>query len=150
MNKTQTPIIAEKIHLIKLDVVQQKIDDLAFKKENEHQLKIGHKFMYNLDDELVKIELNFSFDDKEDNQLLFFQIDFHYKVDDLNDYYNLNETKEPVFYSLLIVTLLGISLSTARGVMFSRLQNIGVDNVIIPVIDPQKILTQKNSINKNS
>jgi len=143
MSKKQVSIIAEKIHLIKLDVVQQKIDNVSFKKTKEHQLKIGHKFMYNIDDERTKIELYFSFEDNKGKQLLLFQIDSHYQIGDLNNYYEIGKNKEPVFEMLFIATLLGISLSTSRGIIFEKLQNSGIENVIIPVVDPQKILMQK-------
>lgn len=145
MTKKQSAIIAEKIHLIKLDVVKQKIDGIAFKQEKEHKLNVGHKFMFNLDAERVKIELAFSFEDNDKNKLIFFQIDFHFQVEHLSDFYQMKEKAQPVFYASILATLLGISLSTARGIIFEKLQNAGIKNVIIPVVSPHKMLAKSTS-----
>ncbi len=142
MEKKQAPIIPEDIHLLAMEVVQQKIDAHAFKKQKQHKLNVGHKVLHNLKDERVKMELAFSFVDANKVQLLFFQIDFHFKVEQLSNFYQLKEENQPVFHAPLIATLLGISLSTARGVIYEKLQNAGVGNVIIPIVSPQKMLAK--------
>lgn len=146
MEQKQAPIIPEHIHLLAIEVAEQKIDAQAFKKHKEHRLNVGHKVLHNLKDERIKLELVFSFEDAAKTQLLFFQIDFHFNVEQLSDFYQLKEENHPVFYAPLIATLLGISLSTARGIIFEKLQNAGLKNVILPVVSPQKMLA--NSSNK--
>ncbi|MDA3907008.1 MAG: hypothetical protein PF484_13130 [Bacteroidales bacterium] len=144
MEQKQALIVPEQIHLLVMEVVQQKIDALAFKKQKQHQLKVGHKLMHNLKEERVKMELAFSFEDESKKQLLFFQIDFHFQVDNLSNFYQLKQENQPVFYAPMIATLLGISLSTARGIIFEKLQNAGIKNVLIPVVSPQKMLIKPN------
>ena len=39
-----------------------------------------------------------------------------------------------------VATLLGISLSTSRGVIFERLGKEGIADIILPVVSPQKML----------
>lgn len=140
MEQKQAPIIPEHIHLLAMEVVQQKVDAQAFKKQKQHQLNVAHKVMHNLKDERVKMELAFSFEDANKTQLLFFQIDFHFQVEQLSNFYQLKKENHPVFFAPLIATLLGISLSTARGIIFEKLQIAGIGNVIIPVVSPQKML----------
>jgi len=140
MKQKQAPVVAENIHLRAIEVKQQKIDAQAFKKQKKHLLNVGHKVLHNLNDERVKMELAFSFEDSQKKQLLFFQIDFHFQVEQLADFYQLNNENHPVFYAPLVATLLGISLSTARGIIFEKLQSAGIANVIIPVVSPQKML----------
>ena len=145
MEQKQAPIIPEHIHLLSMDVAQQKIDAQAFKKEKQHQLSVRHTVLHNLKDERIKLELVFSFVNANKKQLLFFQIDFHFKVDQLTNFYQLKEEYIPVFYISLIATLLGVSVSTARGVIFVKLQNAGISNVIIPIVSPQKILAKTDN-----
>lgn len=140
MEPKQAPIIPEQIHLLAIEVVQQKIDAQSFKQQKERRLNVGHKLLHNLKDERVKMELAFSFEDENNDKLLFFQIDFHFQVEHLNNFYQLNEENHPAFYAPLIATLLGISISTSRGIIFEKLQNAGISNVIIPVVSPLKML----------
>ena len=142
MEKKQAPIIPEDIHLLAMEVVQQKIDAHAFKKQKQHKLNVGHKILHNLKDERVKMELAFSFEDDSKKQLLFFQIDFHYQVKHLSNFYHLKEENCPIFFAPMIATLLGISLSTARGMIFEKLQSAGIKNIIIPIVSPQKMLAK--------
>jgi len=144
MEQKQLPIIPEDIHLQAIDVVQQKIDVKAFKSKKQHQLNVGHKMMHSLDDERIKMELVFAFNATGiEEPLLFFQIDFHFHVEHLSNFYQLNAEKLPVFWIQLVATLLGISLSTGRGIIFEKLQNAGLANVIIPVVSPHKLLNTK-------
>ncbi len=136
----QTPIIADRIHLLSIEVPQQKVDTQSFKKHKQHQLNVGHKIFHNLKDERMKLELAISFEDNNKNQLSFFLFHFHFAVKNLSEFYTLNKDNIPVFNTLLIATLLGIGLSTSRGIIFEKLQNAGAGNVIIPIVAPQKIM----------
>ncbi len=139
----QPTIIPENIHLQKIEVVQTKIDISGFNTSNQFKLGIGHKMMHNLKDERVKIELVFSFKDNKEQEFVFFQIDFHFRVEQLDRFYELNENNAPVFHAPMVATLLGISVSTARGIIFEKLESNGARNVIIPVVSPQKMLADK-------
>ena len=134
MDKKLAPIVVQDIHLLKVDVVQQKLDVIAFKKQKQHQLHVGHKFAHNLKDERVKLELVFSFDNNQKEQLLFFQIDFHLQIKHLSNFYQLNAENHPVFSGHFIATLLGVCFSTARGIILEKLNNAGIPNIICPSI----------------
>ncbi len=47
---------------------------------------------------------------------------------------------KPIFNGLFISTLLGISLSISRGIIFEQFGRKGISNVLLPVVSPQKIL----------
>lgn len=96
--------------------------------------------MHNLKDERVKIELVFSFTDNSEKEIAFFQIDYHYKIENMSNFYKVSEDARPVFSAQMIATLLGISLSTSRGVIFERLGKEGIVDIILPVVSPQKML----------
>jgi len=134
-------IIPEEIHLIKIEVVQNKIDVSAFKKAQKPNLGMGHKMLHNLKDQRVKFELIFSFKDSNEQEILLVQIDFHFHIENMVNFYKLNEENMPVFFAPMVATLLGICLSTARGILFEKLESNGISNIIIPVISPQKLMS---------
>lgn len=139
----QPPIIAEKIHLQHMEVVQNRMDIARLKESKHPALTLGHKLLYNLEENRIKLELVFSFKDKKEQELLFLQIDFHFLVENLSDYYKFDEKKHPTFFGPAIGTFLAIAVSTSRGIIFEKLESNGISNMIIPVVDPNKLL--KNS-----
>jgi len=139
MSKT-IKIIPEEIHLFKMEVLEQKIDVKAFKDAKQHKLEVAHAMMHNLKNERVKLQLAFSFKDNNKVELLFFKMDFHFNIENMDAFYELNNENTPVFAAQMVATLLGISLSTARGIIFEKLSNNGLPNVIIPVVSPLKML----------
>jgi hypothetical protein len=150
--KKQHQIIPENIKLLKIDVLESSIRDIQKTEEVKFFLEISHNIQHNLNDERVKIGLSISVnaeDVKEkENQSAgaIFKFDFHYKIKDLNFYYDLDEGGNPIFSSLLIATLAGISYSTSRGMVFERLANTTIGPLHLPVINPSKIIDPKNRI----
>ena len=53
MEKKLAAIVVRDIHLLKVEVPQQKLDVIDFKKEKEHKLNVGHKLSHNLKDERI-------------------------------------------------------------------------------------------------
>lgn len=144
METKEALIIPKEIHLLKVEVVQQKLDLAAFKEYKKHKLNVGQKFLHNLKEDRVKFEFVFSFSGDHNQDLLFFQIDFHFHVENLKNFYEINKKNHPVFKTYFISTLIGISFSTARGIIFEKLNNAGLPNILIPVIAPQDmIITNK-------
>lgn len=140
MEKKAAPIVVQDIQLFRVEVVQQKLDVIAFKKQKQHQLNVGHKLAHNLKDERMKLELVFSFENSNKESLLFFQIDFHFHIAHLSNFYELKSENHPVFNGLLIATLLGICFSTARGIILEKLSNAGIPNILLPVVSPQEMM----------
>lgn len=145
MAKKQTSIIAKHIQLLKLDVVKQKVDATAYNKAKEPKLQLGHRMLHNLKDERIKMELVFSFESDNNNEVIHFQFDFHFHIEQLSEHYELNEDKHPIFSGQLVATLIGICYSTARGVIFEKLKNAGVNDVLVPVIAPQDLMQSNGS-----
>ncbi len=145
MDKKPGTIVAENIHLLNIETVQQKIDVGSFKEDKRHQVDMGTRFAYNLKDERCKIELYLRIDGKNDEAPVSFNINFHFQVAGLDHFYQIHEEKRtPVFQTHFISTLIGISLSTARGMVFEKLNNAGLKNIIVPVVSPQNLLTKSS------
>jgi hypothetical protein len=145
MEKKVAPIVVQDIHLLRVEVVQQKLDVIAFKKQKQNQLNVGHKLAHNLKDERIKLELVFSFENSQKESLLFFQIDFHFHVEHLSNFYYLKEEDHPAFSGHFIATLLGISFSTARGIILEKLNNAGIPNIILPIVSPQEMMKKRGN-----
>ncbi|WP_372744407.1 hypothetical protein [Lutibacter sp.] len=139
-------IIPENIHLFHLNILESNIVDAVQKKDNKFRINVAHTTMHNLVDERVKIGLFIDIiDDSEKNEVVsaHFKIEFHYKVEDLKSFYKLDENNEPSFSGLFIATLLGISFSTARGLIYERLSKTNLRGIILPVVSPNKMLSSK-------
>lgn len=71
-------------------------------------------------------------------------IEFHYYIENLEDY--LTEDEEmPGGYSVnsvLGATIAGISYSTSRGIILERTQSTNFRGIILPVIDPFRLITE--------
>lgn len=137
------PVIdAEKIHLQFIEVQVFDIHTQAFKNSEKYQLAIGHRLLHNLEDKRLKIDLTCTIRGVEENEILRMDVAYHFEVEDLSDFYTTNEKGFPRFNGSLIATILGVSVSTLRGMLYERLASQGIANVIIPVVSPMKMLAK--------
>lgn len=137
-------IIPEKIKLINIDVVNTYINDDSIVDNLNLEFNVAHNTRHNLKDERVKIELFINLLSKEDIGVKF-HIDFYFEIEDFKDQYELSEEKTPIFSGQFIATLLGISFSTARGLIFQQLQDTNFKGMLLPVISPMKLLASNNN-----
>lgn len=143
MENKLAPIVVKDILLLHVEVTEQKLDVKAFNEEKQHQLNVGHKLAHNLKDERIKLEFVFSFNNQAEESLLFFKIDFHFHISQLTNFYELKDENHPVFSGHFVATLIGICFSTARGIILEKLNNAGIKNILLPIVSPQEMLSQK-------
>ncbi len=139
-------INTENIHLFHIDLIESSIKDLPQKGKISFNINVAHKTMHNLKEERIKIGLLIDLEtDKPggNGAKAHFNIDFHFEIKGLKEYYELDKNKNPVFSGLLISTLLGLSFSTARGIIYERLSNTNMQGIILPIVSPQKMLSQQ-------
>ena len=145
--KKNTPIIPEEIELFHIEILNSKIREGNKPTEPSYDIEVAHKTGHNLRDERIRIKLLINLSDhpqKEKGNMLDFEIDFHFKIQNLHNFYDIVEDNTPLFSSNLIATLLGISFSTARGMLYERMANTNFRGVILPVISPIKMLDTKS------
>ena len=141
-------IIPSKIHLtnIKTEKENTILFDGKLDVKPTYDIKVAHSMMHNLEKELVKIRLfldvNAVVDDKPINQGGNYEIDFFFKIEDLQDHYQINNEK-PLFSGLFVSTLLAISYSTLRGMMFTLWKDTYLKSVILPIINVPDLLKSK-------
>lgn len=143
MEKTPTPpVVAEEVHLKHIEEERFKFDKEAFEKASRRDLTLGQKMFYNLEKKGMKMSLQFVFKDaeKKDREIMNAELSFHFVIDHLEKFYEMQESGIPRFHRGIVTTLLSISLSTARGILYEKCAHKGLTQVIVPVIDPKKVL----------
>jgi hypothetical protein len=102
--------------------------------------------MHNLDKELVKIRLYLDVSAEINgitiNQGGNYEIDFFFKIEDLKEHYQINNEK-PLFAGVFVCTLLAISYSTLRGIMFNIWKDTYLNSLILPIINVPDLLKSK-------
>lgn len=141
-------IIPSKIHLTNIKTIKEDtfLLDEKLNAKPTYDIKVGHSMMHNLEKELVKIrlflEITAVVDAKSIKQGGNYEIDFFFKIEDLTNHYQINNEK-PLFSGHFVTTLLAISFSTLRGMMFTQWKDTYLQSVILPVINAADLLKSK-------
>lgn len=141
-------IVPSKIHLTNIKTVKENtvLFNGKLNSKPTYDIQVSHNVMHNLDKELVKIRLyldvHADIDGKTINQGGNYEIDFFFKIEDLKDHYQINNEK-PLFGGVFISTLLAISYSTLRGMMFNLWRDTHLNSLILPIINVPDLLKSK-------
>ncbi|WP_264537353.1 hypothetical protein [Flavobacterium sp. N1736] len=141
-------IVPSKIHLTSIKWEKQNTILSADKlnKNPFYDIIVSHNIMHNLEKEVVKIRLFLDViavtEDKNINQGGNYEVDFIFKIEDLQDQYQISNEK-PLFSGIFVSTLLGISYSTLRGMLFTMWKDTYLSSVILPIIATSELLKSK-------
>lgn len=141
-------IVPSKIHLTNIKTVKENTVLYNGKLDSKpiYDIQVSHSMMHNLDKELVKIRLyldvSAEINGKTINQGGNYEIDFFFKIEDLKDHYQINNEK-PLFGGVFVCTLLAISYSTLRGMMFNLWKDTYLNSLILPIINVPDLLKSK-------
>lgn len=141
-------IIPSKIHLTNIKTVKENTVLFNGKLDSKpiYDIQVSHSVMHNLDKELIKIRLyldvSADINGKTINQGGNYEIDFFFKIEDLKDHYQINNEK-PLFGGVFVSTLLAISYSTLRGMMFNLWRDTHLSSLILPIINVPDLLKSK-------
>ena len=141
-------IVPSKIHLTNIKTVKE--NTVLYNEKLDikpiYDIQVSHSMMHNLDKELVKIRLyldiSAEISGKTINQGGNYEIDFFFKIEDLKDHYQINNEK-PLFGGVFVCTLLAISYSTLRGMMFNLWRDTYLNSIILPIINVPDLLKSK-------
>ena len=140
----------EKIHLINIRTLKGQIDGGI---ETKSSLINGYRFRYdlatalNLTEKIMGLILTVDIVtlNKKKEELDIkgsYTHEFVFKVDNIEDFIDpkkegeSEEDIDPIF----VGTLAGIAYSTLRGILMTRTQGTPLNGVILPVIDPKKVM----------
>lgn len=151
------PLEIDKINLAQIRVLREEIvvgEEFHNAKGSVSGFSFGFDLDYGSNPEAnlirVKLGVRVQGKDKSQNPLDLignFVIDFSFVVENLEDYFKADSgTKETdekfgaVLDAQLGAVIVGISYSTARGIVLEKTQSTYLGGVILPVVDPQKLM----------
>lgn len=142
-------IDAEKMHMLSVKTLKGNIDSASGIDPN---LITGHSFDFQLghgmdtEQKLIGFELKIDIEalGKKNEPLGIkgsYTHEIVFKVENMDDFIDQAEKPEDtVMDYMLMATLVGIAYSTVRGIIFTRTQGTSLNTVILPVVDPKKII----------
>jgi hypothetical protein len=140
-------IEAEKIQILNLRTLKGNIDaaaDADTEKINGHQFSFELTTGLNLDEKVIGLQLlaNITAVDKNEQALNItgsYTHEMVFQIQNLEDFIDTDE-KGNIVDAGLISTLTSIIYSTVRGIIYNRTQGTSLGNVILPVINPLKLM----------
>ncbi|MDR3010862.1 MAG: hypothetical protein LBV59_23245 [Sphingobacterium sp.] len=139
----EAKVIAEKISLEKIKPIRENLE-LGFDlKDKEFQMNIAQSIKHNLERKSFKISLLVSFSCTE-QVFAEYLYEFYFKVENILDFLSEKDGRT-AFTGQLLGTLIGLSYSTLRGILYSRLAETNLNGIILPVVNPNALLNSKIS-----
>ena len=146
--KKEGTLIPEKINIINTQIVKCNIDspfDFSMENIEGHTFNLDFELAFNLDDSMVKTDFVLSISTKskvevETEAVGEFHFVYVFHVDNLNELAVPDENKAISLNGSLGNALASITYSTSRGILLSRLKGTGLENFVLPVIDPNSLL----------
>lgn len=152
MNQTAPKILPEELHLVGINVFKSLLETSEEFMDNPQKVKafdfgVSKNIAYNLNKEMMRYRLHFIVDAHNDDQSPLglkaeYGIEFHFKIDNLNNFVRLKNGDEIETHIGLAATLFAIAYSTSRGIVLERMQGTYFDGVILPIIDPYKVMQE--------
>lgn len=151
--KADRIIEPEKIHMVSLKTLKGNINGSSTIEEN---MITGHTFDFTVgigvdpDEKVVGLEMviNIRATGKGNEDLGVegsYTHEVVFQVENLDDFLDLTEDEPPVIDRIMNATLTGIAFSTIRGIIFTRTQGTSLGTVILPVVDPKKVMVMTGS-----
>jgi hypothetical protein len=150
-NKTNL-LNPEKLHIANTAIVKCHIDspfDFKADKVKGYEFGLGFEMGFNLEDKLVKADFKLEVSTKSEGENPeeakgSFHMVFVFQVENLEELAIPDKNYNIELNGGLGNALASITYSTTRGILFARLKGTALENFVLPVIDPNKLLENKN------
>ncbi|SDA96031.1 hypothetical protein SAMN03080617_04169 [Algoriphagus alkaliphilus] len=141
----------EKIALIEFKMIKGQVDtpeNFDISKVGGHELDHALKLGFNLSDKLAKADFTISIktNSKGSNESEAsgnFHLLFLYQIENLAELAIPAKNKKLELHPGLANALSSVTYSTARGILLTRLQGTALQNFVLPIINPNKLLQNK-------
>jgi len=151
MNKQQKARIEpDKIRIVAISLVRGSLDTkeafLAHPiRPSKIDLKVNHLINFYLEDNRSIIRLNFIVEGKTEDEsplgiAAAYTIDFLFEVENMPDFVDTGNSTEIKVDGIFGATLLGLALSTSRGILLERTHGTYFANFLLPVLDPMRMI----------
>lgn len=143
----------EKITLIDFKMIKGQVDtpeNFDISKVVGHQLDNSLQLGFNLEDKLAKADFTVSVktDSKGENESEAtgnFHLIFIYRIENLEELAIPEKNKRLNLNPGLANALSSVTYSTSRGILLTRLQGTALQNFVLPIINPNKLLHNKKN-----
>jgi hypothetical protein len=144
----QGVLIPEKIIIVNTQIVKCNIDcpfDFSLENVQGHEYNLEFDLAFNLDDSMIKADFELKINTKSKEEVEAESVgDFHFvyifHVENLQELAIPDAKKEISLHGGLGNAIASITYSTSRGLLLARLKGTGLENFILPVIDPNSLL----------
>lgn len=143
----------ELIHLTDIQILSANFETSEDFREHpvrphEVYFGFGKELAHNLDHGRTRIRLGVTMEGRDAQESPIgitcrYDLEFHFTVDNFQEFVHKDAQDKTMIEAVLGATLLGIAFSTARGIIYERTRGTFLDGVILPVIDPQKLLMEE-------
>lgn len=134
-------VIPEKIHFKDIVPLKETLDNQYDLVGEELIIAVAQATKHSLQKNIFKISISVILKCSE-KIVLDYLYEFTYEVENMKEFLSTDQER-PVFTGQLIGTLLSISYSTMRGILYSKLADTQLRSVILPVINPNDLLKSK-------
>jgi hypothetical protein len=139
-------LVPDKIHLLRVEIVKGLIENppgVNPKSITGYEFDMGYFNGFNLEEQLVKTELEISIASQNEDQgpkaRGLFRLSFLFSIENFSELVHEEEDGLSISSSLGNA-MASISYSTARGILLTRFQGTILKDFILPVIDPNVLL----------
>lgn len=144
-------LIPEKIIIVNTRIVRCNIDcpfDFTIENVEGHEYNLEFDLAFNLDDSMVKADFELKVTTKSKEKTEFESVgDFHFvyifHIENLKELAVPDENNEIELHGGLGNAIASITYSTSRGLLPARLKDTGLENFVLPVIDPNVLLKKQ-------
>ena len=141
----------EKIALIDFKMIKGQVDTPEIFDINKvvgHQLDNSLQLGFNLDDKLAKADFTVSVKTDSNGQneteaIGKFHLIFIFRIENLEELTTEEKNKRLNLNPGLANALSSVTYSTSRGILLTRLQGTALQNFVLPIINPSKLLYNK-------
>ena len=141
----------EKMTIIEFKMVKGQVDtpeDFDSSKVQGHHLENSLQLGFNLQDKLVKADYNIEISTEskglnKKESLGNFHFVFIYNIANLEELAKPADGQLIELHPALSNAISSVTYSTSRGILLTRLQGTALQNFILPVINPNKLLNNK-------
>jgi hypothetical protein len=142
----------DKIEIVDFKIIKGQINspfDFENDKVKSHIFNLNFELGFNIPDKLIKVEFSVNIEtksEKEDGEEAIGAFSFVYvfHIENIEDLTKVEDDETVAVHPILGNTLASITYSTSRGILMTRFQGTALSNFILPVIDPNKLLQEKN------
>ncbi|MFZ4752818.1 MAG: hypothetical protein ACOYLG_05690 [Chitinophagaceae bacterium] len=138
----------EKLTILEYKILKGQIDapeDFTIENVEGHDIENSFDLGFDLENKLVRTELDVKITTKSKVSVSteakgHFTLVFIFEVDNLNELAVLNADNLIDLDPNLANALASVTYSTARGILLTRLQGTALQNFILPIVSPNKLL----------